>query len=192
MSNDGDYLANLLLASQQGDNESYELFLRRIIPFLRPLILKTSRGIISTDDAVQETLLAIHKALHTYQYPKSVQAWTSVIARHKTIDLLRQSLRHTRSNSEISIDLIADSSAHPDDAIELQTLWQQLTPDEQKLLVAVKINGQSYQEISAEFGGEVSALKVRVHRLLKRLREYVILKPSPQGNSKFTIPFTFF
>ncbi|MGB2105397.1 MAG: sigma factor, partial [Glaciecola sp.] len=36
------------------------------------------------DDILQETLLAIHNALHTYDSKRNVKSWISVIAKNKT------------------------------------------------------------------------------------------------------------
>ena len=46
------------------------------------------------DDCVQESLIAIHNARHTYDPNRPIRPWLYTIVRHKTIDMLR------RQNSE--------------------------------------------------------------------------------------------
>ncbi len=128
------------------------------------------------EDLVQETLLALHLQRGTYDPALPVSAWAVAIARHKLVDLWRR--RGRRDNLHDAIEdvdeqlLVADrgdGGARRDLAILLKDL-----PDAQRqAIVLTKLEGLSVAEAAAQTGASESAIKVQVHRGLKRLAALV-------------------
>lgn len=128
------------------------------------------------EDLVQETLLVLHVQRDTYDKSLPVTAWLHAIARHKLIDLYRRRGRREALHEPLD-DL--DEAFHPSVEAEgparrdVMVLLETLPDAQQQAIVLTKIEGLSVAEASARTGVSVSALKVQVHRGLKRLAALV-------------------
>jgi len=166
--------ASLLLALA-GDNEAYAAFLTQSGAHLRAYFRR--RLVTSPDeveDLVQETLLALHNRRHTYQTTQRLTPWLYAIARYKLIDLLRS--MSPRRRVEVSLDdeegageLLSVDGAPAESRRDLLKLLDSL-PDRHRLpIVLVKIEGRSVAEAAAATGMSEAAIKVGIHRGLKKL-----------------------
>lgn len=133
------------------------------------------------DDAVQETLLAIHRRRHTYDVRYPFAPWLASIARRKWVDQLR--LLERRPTSDISGDISGDIPgilATPDHEVAitsasvLTSLMGGLRPAQSRVIELVKLRGYSIEEASRETGQSVSAVKVNIHRGLARLTAMIV------------------
>ena len=81
--------AGLMAAAQAGDRGSYSRLLRECTPMIRRVV---RRGLNDdgVEDAVQEVLLTIHRARHTYDPSRSFTAWVVTISQRRAIDLVRK------------------------------------------------------------------------------------------------------
>ena len=164
-----------LLLALSGDNEAYATFLRQSSAHLRAYFrrrLAASPG--EVEDLVQETLLAVHGRRHTYRTAEPLTPWLYAIARYKLVDLLRA--QAPRNAVEVPLDddegvhelLHADASpaeSRRDLARLLDTL-----PDRYRLpIVLVKLEGRSVAEAAEATGMSESAVKVGIHRGVKKL-----------------------
>lgn len=125
------------------------------------------------EDVVQETLLAVHNARHTYEPQQPLTAWIYAIARYKLLDYLRSRSRHALRLEPLDdfMDILADSEATPlhDAKLDVDGLLEQL-PDKQRLpILHVKLQGLSVAETAELTGLSQSAVKVGIHRGLKAL-----------------------
>ncbi|UFH51192.1 sigma-70 family RNA polymerase sigma factor [Pseudomonas sp. KNUC1026] len=166
-------LAALLLSAQQGDSASYQAFLKLLCGHLRSFIgRRLGRRPSEVEDLVQEVLLAVHNAHHTYQPDQPVTAWIHAIARYKLADYFRGAGRRDERNEPLDeqSDLFAHSDEqHVEANRDLGRLLQQL-PDRERLpIVHVKLEGLSVQEAATLIGQSTSAVKVNIHRGLKAL-----------------------
>lgn len=156
-----------MVAAQNGHGGAYQRLLAEISNWLR-LYFRRRLPHGDVDDAVQETLLAVHRRRHTYdaRYPMSV--WLVAIAKHKWIDQLRSIGR--RPTEELPDDLsVGDHEALVTSASVLERLLGELRPAQAQAILLVKLQGYSIQEASDETGQSVSAVKMNIHRGLGRL-----------------------
>lgn len=171
-------LKPLWLRAQAGDEAAYRDALARIAARLRAYF---ARRLFAwpdeVEDLVQETLLALHLQRGTYDPALPVSAWVHAIARHKLVDLLRR--RGRREALHDSFDEL-DEARHPvaaDDARpaqrDLALLMQSLPAAQRRAIEWTKIEGLSVIEAAQRGGVSVTALKVQVHRGLKRLAALV-------------------
>jgi len=120
------------------------------------------------DDAVQETLLAIHRRRHTYDPRHPFGPWLAAIAKHKWIDQLRGMTR--RPAERLSDDLpVQDHEASVLSASVLASLLEALRPAQAQAILLVKVQGYSVDEASVRTGRSASAVKMNIHRGLARL-----------------------
>lgn len=75
-------------SSMAGNSVDYAKFLEGITPYLKRIVMR-KLGSNVCDDVVQEILISIHKARHTYDGERPIQPWLSAIIRFRMTDALR-------------------------------------------------------------------------------------------------------
>lgn len=162
-----DEWGQLMAAAQDGHGGAY----RQLLDELRGWLLRFYARRLppgSVDDAVQDTLIAIHQKRHTYDRERPFTPWLAAVARYKWIDRLRQM-------SRTPTDPLDDDVAEPDhgDAVVSATLLDQLMaelkPAQASVIRLVKIDGYSIKEAGARTGQSSALVKVNIHRGVARL-----------------------
>lgn len=159
--------------AQKGDNVIYEQLLEEITPMLRNFFKKYAYSYkVDVDELVQETLIVIHQAGHTYNSERSFKNWFYAIANYKLKDCLR-SIYRKRKLMEINFDdvehmLSQEPEVHKDD-VSLEDMLHVLSSKQQKIVYSLKIKGNSLQETANELDMSVAAVKVAAHRAYKTL-----------------------
>lgn len=126
------------------------------------------------EDCVQETLIAIHEARHTYDRQRPFRPWMFAIVRHKTIDILRKhstrqkTVRQYQGQQEVLCQAGQQNEAENE---MLKGRLLQVLPDEHRdALVLTKFIGFSIAETAKRLEISESLVKVRVHRAIRKLR----------------------
>jgi RNA polymerase sigma-70 factor (ECF subfamily) len=167
-------LQALLLRGMDGDGKAYREFLSALGLHLRAFLgRRLSQRPGEVEDLLQEVLLAVHNARHTYRADQPLTAWVQAIARYKLADHFRAFARREALHDPLADDageLFAVEEGEPAQASrDLGKLLQQL-PDKQRLpIVHVKLEGLSVAETAQLTGMSESAVKVGIHRGLKAL-----------------------
>ncbi len=129
-------------------------------------------------------MLAVHDQRHAYRPADPLTTWLHAIARYEMVDLLRARL--PRRAVEVALDDdIADEALHGEDARAAESRRDLLRllamlPERYRLpIVAVKIEGRSIAECASWTGLSESAIKVGIHRGLKRPAAHVAGRRRP-------------
>ncbi|MBK5969489.1 MULTISPECIES: sigma-70 family RNA polymerase sigma factor [Thiorhodovibrio] len=160
---------------QEGDEAAYRQALEQIAKRLRGWFRRRMQTLPDdVEDLVQETLLAIHLQRGTYDPKVPVSRWVFAIARHKLIDLWRR--RGRREARHLVLDDLAEGAlptVNEEFPVQrdLATLLGTLPQTQRAAITMTKLEGLTMDEASQRSGTSVSALKVQVHRGLKRLSE---------------------
>ncbi|AFO47819.1 MULTISPECIES: sigma-70 family RNA polymerase sigma factor [Pseudomonas] len=170
-------LKALLLRGLTGDQLAYQDFLGTLALHVRAFLRsRLSRRPAEIEDMVQDVLLAVHNARHTYQPQQPLTAWVQAIARYKLADHLRSVSRRDARHDVLDDDaqLFAVSEVESAEASrDLTKLLKQL-PERQRLpIVHVKLEGLSVEETAQLTGLSSSAVKVGIHRGLKALSRLI-------------------
>ena len=170
-------LKPLWARAQAGDESAYREALGRIAVRLRGYLRRRMQSLPDDmEDLVQETLLALHLQRGTHDPALPVSRWVLAIARHKLVDLWRRRGRQGALHDPLD-DL--DDAAMPAAAEEgsarrdLVKLLDDLPAAQRLAIVLTKIEGLSVAEAALQTGASESAIKVQVHRGLKRLAQRV-------------------
>jgi RNA polymerase sigma-70 factor (ECF subfamily) len=159
--------SSLMVAAQNGHGGAYRRLLGEMSEWLtRYFQRRLPSG--DVDDAVQETLLAIHRRRHTYdpQYP--LGPWLAAIAKNKWVDQLRSLAR--RPMDELPDDMaVGDHEASVVSNSVLASLLDELRPAQAQAILLVRVQGYSIEEASGQIGLSPSAVKMNIHRGLARL-----------------------
>ena len=166
-------LQALLLQGLAGDAVAYRMFLAALAVHVRSFLSRRlAQRPAEVEDLLQEVLLAVHNARHTYQAQQPLTAWVQAIARYKLADHYRSYARHDALHEglEDDSDLFAASEQEAAQATrDLGKLLAQL-PERQRLpIVHVKLEGLSVEETARMTGLSSAAVKVGIHRGLKAL-----------------------
>lgn len=168
----------LMRAALAGDAKAYRALLISLRPWLVSYFNRRLKG-SDGEDLVQMTLLSLHEKRHTYDPEAAFLPWIAAVARHKLIDHVRKSGRHV--HVELDDDLGVDDGRGGDLPPELArrdvaVLLAQLPKDQAKIISLHKLREMSVEEVSSATGKSPSAVKVAVHRGLKKLQALVGVK----------------
>jgi RNA polymerase sigma factor (sigma-70 family) len=165
----------LMAAAQSGNGGAY----RRLLEELRTWLTRFYARRLppsSVDDAVQDTLIAIHEKRHTYDPERPFKPWLAAVARYKWIDRLRAMKR--QETDELPDDVsVADHESAVTSATVLHQLMCTLKPAQADAIRLVKLEGFSIEEASERTGQSLSLVKVNIHRGLARLAAIVQGQP---------------
>lgn len=157
----------LMAAAQNGHGGAYQRLLTELSGWLHTYFRRRLPA-GEVDDAVQETLLAVHRRRHTYDPQLPFAPWLAAIAKRKWIDQLRGLSR--RAFDELPDDLATqDHVSAVTSASVLAALLGELRPAQAQAITLVKLQGFSVEEASRETGLSASAVKMAVHRGLARV-----------------------
>lgn len=170
-------LQALLLKGLAGEAAAYRDFLGQLGAHLRAFLMRRLRQPSDCEDLVQEVLLAVHNARHTYRADQPLTAWVQAIARYKLADHFRAFARRESLHDPLQDDaaelLIGEDDEPAQARRDLGKLLLQL-PDKQRLpIVHVKLEGLSVEETASLTGLSSSAVKVGIHRGLKVLANMI-------------------
>lgn len=164
----------LMAATQAGDRAAYDALLRDCVPVIRSVA--RGRGVPpeAVDDVVQETLLTIHRARHTYDPARSFQAWLRTIAERRAIDLLRRQgrQRSREVHDEIAYEMHPAAALAPAAEVDagLRQAIDGLPEGQRQAIEELTLKDRSLAEAAQATGRSPGALKVNLHRALKTLR----------------------
>lgn len=166
--------ARWMLAAQAGDQGAYASLLGEIADVVRRYLHRQFAHAEFVDDCVQECLMAVHTARHSYQAGRPFRPWLLAIARHKAIDQLRSDRRRGEFTVALADpDVIAFPGTDSDDEASAELagdLLRQLPKDARDALILTKLQGYSTREAAERCGCSVAAMKVRVHRAVRAAR----------------------
>jgi RNA polymerase sigma-70 factor (ECF subfamily) len=168
-------LKALMLAGLTGDAHAYRLLLEALRKQLEIFFRRRLTGdAAEIDDLVQESLIAIHTRRATYDRTQLFTAWAYGIARHKLIDHFRRRGRAMTVPLDGGADLfIPDDSPGVDARYDIEKALGTLPPATQALIRDVKLRELSHAEAASVRGMSETAVKVAVHRGLKRMTAFM-------------------
>jgi RNA polymerase sigma-70 factor (ECF subfamily) len=178
--------AGWMVAAQWGDPAAYECLLVSLVPILRAFVRRRGVDPGSVEDVVQEILLSIHRARHTWRPDRPFDPWMWSIARNASTDALRRQTRD-RSRRETLPDsgedalqarIAGDGSPIDPERIltenelttELTDALRNLSPTQREAVELLYVEQLSVAEAAARAGVTTTALKVRAHRGSRSLR----------------------
>jgi RNA polymerase sigma-70 factor (ECF subfamily) len=167
-------LRDCFLAGLAGDAAQYRAFLEGLTGHMRAYLRRRlPKAQDDVEDILQETLLAVHNARHTYREGQPLTAWLHAIARYKLMDFFRAHARREALHDPFDDEherIFAASDDEPANARRDIGVLLETLPDRHRLpIVFVKLQGLSVAEASLASGMSESAIKVGVHRGLKAL-----------------------
>ncbi len=165
----------LMRLSLKGDQAAYAELLRETARLLRPFLAKRLSFESEVDDVLQEILISIHKARHTYDGERPYKPWAYAIAKFRLQDYLRMHyadlLRHAQDISELENFLHTDVTESPISYESISGEVRKLPEKQATILRLMHQDGYTAKEVAEKLGMTESAVKVAAHRAYKILRQ---------------------
>lgn len=164
-------LKQLMLTGLDGSATAQRDLLRELARLLRAFFARRlGSGAAAVEDLVQETLIAVHQRRASYDTGQAFLPWAFAIARYRMIDQIRRSkVRAAQPLDDAEQHAATETADATMAARDLETILAALPEKQRKLLVDVKVSGLSIEEAAAAHGMGASAVKVTLHRTMKRL-----------------------
>ena len=154
---------------QSGRPERYQLLVERYLSSLLGFFRFIRVPEEMVDDMIQETFLRTYNNLGRYDRNRSFLTWLTVIGRNVFISELRK-----RGKPQLPVAREESQTASQvEEVIARETARELLDTldDEGRFLIELRVFRElSFIEIAEITGWNVGTLRVRYHRLLKRLR----------------------
>ena len=173
-------LRELMREYQSGRFEAFDEIYASIAPPLRRYLLSQVRDAAKADDLVQETLLQIHRARHTYDPSFPLTPWAMAIARHVWLmDRRTLSRRPWAPDDVTEMDLpVRSEAASFADRDEVRRALRQVARPKRDAVIQHHLLGFSFKEIAERAGIAETAAKLRSSRGIAQLR--ALLKGEPK------------
>lgn len=166
-----------MAAGQRGDAEAYARLLNELLPFVRNLVRKRLGDDPGAEDVVQEVLLSVHVARHTFRPERRLAPWVGAIARNAVVDYVRRRSRLQGRRAELEPEDLPAGGGSPAEGLDgplpptLSRALEKLPDSQRQAVTLLKIEGLSVAEAAARLGVSPGALKLRAHRGYRALRE---------------------
>lgn len=169
---------DLMIAVRAGEiaklGELFERYQQRLYAFFVRL---TNQPAVS-EDLVQVVFYRILKYRHTYRDEGKFTAWIYHLARKVAADHFRKHAKSPAAIDPVDLHEHPDDGASPDrtaatsdDLALLRNALARLPLEHREVLVLSRLQNVEHKEIARLMDTSVGAVKVRVHRALKELRE---------------------
>ena len=158
--------------------EAYGKIVRRYQVRVYNLVLLMLRDPVAAEDVTQEALIKGFEKIHLFDFERRFLPWILKIATNKALDFLRSAKRRELAFSPQQLELTARVGSDIDEDMDrkrrLAKLEQAIAglPMKYRLPLLLKHSeGLSYLEMEEVTGVSKDALKMRVSRARRKLRE---------------------
>lgn len=169
---------SIMLKVKKGDLERLTLLYHRYSRRLFGFFYSMTSDAATSEDLVQNVFMRILKYRHTYSDNGKFETWAFHMARNVHHDHFRKNKRY--SYQENMNDRDSDLSENDNEEIRmtkydelnnLKIALDALAPEKRELIELTRFQKLKYDQVGVLLGISESAVKVRVHRTLKELRE---------------------
>lgn len=163
--------SQLMSQAQQGNEECYTTLLGELGHVIAAFLNTRFGPIDLIEDCVQECLISIHSARHTYDTKRLFRPWFFAIVRNRTIDLLRSQKRYKSVLEKNRAEQVEYSAISIEDEINKSMVFSMLPPTYRDVLLLTKVSGFSTAEVAKKLGISEASVRVRIHRGIKETRK---------------------
>ncbi|MFP5579451.1 MAG: RNA polymerase sigma factor [Acidimicrobiia bacterium] len=170
----GDGFDSVLVSAQAGDEDALAALWRD----LNPAVVRYLRVIARTEaeDLASATWISVAQGLRRFEGDEDgFRRWVFTIARRRWTDWLRSTSRRPRADRYAAVPELAGSDDPAEEAVRAASLARALAlvhrlPPSQAEAVALRVlGGFDVAEVAEIMGKQAGAVRVLVHRGLKRL-----------------------
>jgi RNA polymerase sigma factor (sigma-70 family) len=143
-------------AAQRGEPRAVDELVRAISPYVGRIC--GAIALDDGDDAMQETLLAVVRNLHSLREPAAAYAWVRRIA-------VREAIRAAKRRPVVAeVDALAAADPDVDTVLDVRAVLEQLSPDQRAILVLRDLDGMPEADVASLLSVNLGTVKSRLHR----------------------------
>jgi len=172
-------LEALMQSAIAGDKVAYANALRQSAILLRKYLARKLSDQNDLEDLVQEILISVHKARHTYDGMRPYKPWLFAIASFRFKDYLRKFYADRLRDA----DCLDDVNNFTYDVTESELTYESikgeidnLSGKQPQILHLIHSEGHTAKEVAVKMNMSESAVKVAAHRAYKILKEKLVSK----------------
>jgi RNA polymerase sigma-70 factor, ECF subfamily len=161
----------LMTRYQQADTAAAAALVDLLSPQLFRFFAGQMGNRSDAEDMLQEVWLRIHRVRHTYRPGDAVLPWVYAIAHRVRIDNYRK--RSRIASRELGSDVVPEPRVRTGRDPELppfDEMVAELPESQREVLVLLKVNGLSIEEVARATASTPGAVKQKAHRAYERLR----------------------
>ena len=177
--------AHIIRRILDGDTERYAYFLQTYSPLVFGLVVRIVGNREDAEELTQDVFLKAFEKLSSFRGQSSFSTWIYAIAYRAALTQARKQnyAEHVMDERELATlsDSVVDESlddARPQRLDLLRRVLPRLTGEERAILALFYREEKSLQDIARITGQKEGTLKVRLHRIRKKL--YLLMKEEEQ------------
>lgn len=158
----------------EGDDSALELLIQRHRTAAEQYARSLLQDAGEAEEAVMDAFARVYLLRERYQPAFAFQTWLRVLVRSRCLDQLRRRARQPIPlDAPVPQGLAASPEAlalQKEDRLRLWKLLDELSDVDQRLLLGYALEGRSYRELAEALHLSLPQVRVRLHRIRKRLR----------------------
>jgi RNA polymerase sigma-70 factor, ECF subfamily len=191
--NAGDYASpatdfgRLMMLYQRGDRTAVTVLVKSLSPQLYRFFASQLGSRTDAEDMLQDAWLRIHRVRHTYRLGEPLLPWVYAIARRVRVDHYRK--RQRIASRETPADMLPElrvPEKEPNRLLSFEELVASLPESQCEVLVMLKVNDLSIEEVARAMSSTVGAVKQKAHRAYEHLRK--LLEQAPRAEADRLLP----
>lgn len=175
--------AQLIRDILDGKQDGYRVLVDRYAPMVFHIVNRFVDREEDAEELAQEIFVKTYERLSSFNGQSKFSSWLYMIAKNHCRDYAKNIRRQNKSFSEIEeydLERQMGYNESPDQDLErkewselLQAGLDRITRDYAEAFLLKYENGMTYEAMSKRLGASVAALKVRVYRAKKELKEFL-------------------
>ncbi|HIA02572.1 MAG TPA: sigma-70 family RNA polymerase sigma factor [Myxococcales bacterium] len=183
----------LLERARAGDTQALETLLKAVQPQIYRFSMKMCRHTEDAEDVLQDSMMTLARTFRDFRGASALSTWLFSVARSFCIKKRRKSKFAPRVEESldkldsVTTNTLTSKAPTPHDQAENKEVWEQLQeaisslePAYREVLVLRDVEGLKAKEVAEIVGISTAAVKSRLHRSRKQLRELLSDRPYKQ------------
>jgi RNA polymerase sigma-70 factor, ECF subfamily len=173
-----DDMVHLMTRYQQAEGAAVTALVDLLSPQLFQFFASQMGSRADAEDMLQEFWLRMHRVRHTYRPGEPVFPWVYAIAHRVRLDKYRK--RRRTASRELGAGALSEFSENDqnNDVPKFDDLVAALPESQREVLVMLKVNGFSIEEVARAIACTPGAAKQKVHWACERLRNLLTQTPA--------------
>ncbi|MFY0688923.1 MAG: RNA polymerase sigma factor [Cyclobacteriaceae bacterium] len=167
-----------MLKVKAGDLEKLSLLYQRYSRRMYGFFYRMTTDGATSEDLVQNVFMRMLKYKHTYADDGKFETWAFRLARNVHHDHYKKNKRYLHQEDMTTWEQRMEQSGNvendwvkSDEMSHLKQALDMLSPEKRELIEMTRFQQMKYADVAAVLGTNEGAVKVRMHRALKSLRE---------------------
>jgi RNA polymerase sigma factor (sigma-70 family) len=172
----------IMTSVKQGDLSGMATLFERYHVRMYRFFLRLTLDKSASEDLTQNLFYRILKYRQSYQQGEGhFKSWIYQMARNIHYDFCKGKDKATKKNQSLQLVenyfSMPETTGHDADIDKLYLALNRLAPEQREMIVLSRFQGLKYQEIAELTSVSVPAIKVRIHRALKELKDLYFKQP---------------